>query len=345
MRAIAIPAARAACLFPLSGCHRIVVTRIHRDARTRLHLERPTKQVLLGSSFTGLSALPFQGEDGCCGCAGEAASTATSPPGAECQRSARSVPDGGRSADRMRPVPEVDTPEAGARDFTELREHVGQVVTHRAGTDQQLCTDLPVGEPPRGQPCDSQLLRGEDGRGVPGRCGVAARVLPGQFLFGPGAGEQGRRVQSPEDLRGFGQLGPGVGTATGPPQPLAVQQARAGGVEGPRAGSGNVQREPELLLRVRPLRQQGMDHVRRGDRPRRLGPSGPPPQQSRLFLGRRPLPCLEGSLGGVRRGEHRDGWGGPRGVPPRSGGPGGPAPDGPGRRTAPTCRGSTARRR
>lgn len=78
----------------------------------------------------------------------------------------------------MQPVAEVDAREVGARDDTELGEHVGQVMTHRAGTDQQLCPDLPVGEPPRGQPSDSRLLRREDGCGVPGRAESRRRCRP-----------------------------------------------------------------------------------------------------------------------------------------------------------------------
>lgn len=73
-------------------------------------------------------------------------------PSAGRQRRPASFPEGGRSADRMQPVPEVDAREVGARDDAELGEHVGQVMSHRAS-----------------------------------------------------AGKQRRRVQSPQDLRGFGK--------------------------------------------------------------------------------------------------------------------------------------------
>src|SRR5262249_46581891 len=119
--------------------------------------------------------------------------------------------------------------ELGPRSDAELPEYLDQVVVHRAGTDEQLLGDLAVGRAVGGKLRHAGFLGSEVELGLRGsRSGSLAGSA--QFtarLFGEADGARGV-----EHVLGDAKLASRVAPSFGAAQPLAVEQVRAGQVDG-----------------------------------------------------------------------------------------------------------------
>src|ERR1700677_697227 len=133
----------------------------------------------------------------------------------------------------------------------ELRVRLVEVVPDGPRAEEELRGDVLVGQPLRGQPDDLQLLRGEArGRAVLGRPAAG----PGGGQLGPGALGPRGGADPFEGLERDPELGPGVGLALLPAQPLAVQQP------GPRL----VERPAVLLVQGERRQEQVFVTVEEG---------------------------------------------------------------------------------
>lgn len=127
-----------------------------------------------------------------------------------------------------------------------------------------------------------------------------------------GPEQQGCGAQPPERLSRIRQLDPGIGTPTGPPQPLAELQTGPGVAEGTAGRPGHLQSQPEPLLRLGSGGEQRPAETYPGDGPRCTGVPGPLLQHPHLRLGCLRLTGLQRGFDGVGGGEEREG--GVRGV-------------------------------
>src|SRR5262245_45881989 len=140
-----------------------------------------------------------------------------------------------------------------ARRDAQLREHLVQVVVHRARAEEQLGGDLPVGSALAHDPHDLQLLWREAAeRGlVPPARGLAAGPQLARGKVGPRP-----RPEPLEHLERGPQMSPRIGAPALAAQPFPVPQLGTGRVERPPATGVLLERVLEVLLRAVARSQQ-----------------------------------------------------------------------------------------
>src|SRR5437764_10571260 len=115
-----------------------------------------------------------------------------------------------------------------ARGDVELQEDLAQVVLHRPGADEELCTDLRVGETISGQSSDVCLLRCEHGARL---VGALPRCLTGGQELVTGALGKPLASDATEDFVRGPELLARVDPPVFAPQPFAIKEPRAGEVD------------------------------------------------------------------------------------------------------------------
>src|SRR5258708_16856544 len=156
--------------------------------------------------------------------------------------------------------------------YAEFPEYLAEVVVHRAGADEQLLGDVAVGRAVGGQVRDAGLLGSEVEFGLRG-------PRPGFFAGGAQFtsrlfGEAGR-AHGVEHVLGGAELASRVAPSFGAPQPLAVQQVRAGEIEGSFAAPELADRLQVRCLGVAALGEQCLAAGPEPERPVRSRGPGP----------------------------------------------------------------------
>src|SRR5262249_19557028 len=139
---------------------------------------------------------------------------------------------------------ELEPSELHPRGDPELREHVPEMEVDRPRTQEELCGDLLVRRAAGDQVGDLELLRGQSAqraRVVALRCESAAAQLDPRALCPRGGAELVERLDRAAEMAAS------LASLPCPPERLAGQEPRAGGVE--RVARLDVQRDRPLERR------------------------------------------------------------------------------------------------
>jgi hypothetical protein len=171
------------------------------------------------------------------------------------------IPGGSR---REGPLDEVAQLETGGD--AQLGEAAVEVRADRARGEEELLADLPVGQPPGGEPDDVPLSRGKFGERVGGRLRDAEAGGP---RFGPGTLDPRARAQATEALQGFGERPTRLRDAPTAPQPLGEVEQGLCAFEGPVLQYRIRQARPEVRFGVLGVRQKATGPADQRTRTRR----------------------------------------------------------------------------